>query len=227
MVAIDWVAWKEIGMAVDYGSNVDTTFKALPTATGMAVLDGALRSGRTRVFAGEAHYDGELVHLLKAYDVALAPEIETKIDAAVAAAAERLARAADQIRQSVESLSVTLTGRPDETYSATEVTVARCWAQAFGYDVIDVDADFFDLGGDSIMAMSVAASISTCLGQPFDVADLLTERTVAAAARHIGSTGGFADFPDDMAFADELSFADLETSQEEGAGSAGDRVVVA
>ena len=194
VVAIDWVAWREIGMAVDYGSNVDTTFKALPTAQAMAILDSALRSDHTRVFAGEAHYDGELVHLLKAYDIALAPEIEEKIDVAVGMAAERLAAMADRIKRTVDAVTVTLTGRPDGVYTPTEITVARCWAHAFGYDTLGVEADFFDLGGDSIMAMSVASNIATCLGVPFDVADLLMERTVTAVARLIDSTSGSDDF---------------------------------
>lgn len=44
VVSIDRVAWRDTGMAADHGSKLDTTFKALPTATGIGILDRMLRS---------------------------------------------------------------------------------------------------------------------------------------------------------------------------------------
>lgn len=70
-----------------------------------------------------------------------------------------------------------------------ERTVVRCMAQAFGYPTLDLEDDFFDLGGDSIMAASVAGTISACLDVRFDVADLLADRTIAEIAYHIESSG--------------------------------------
>ncbi|MEY9944997.1 SDR family NAD(P)-dependent oxidoreductase [Kitasatospora sp. GAS1066B] len=189
VLALDWVAWKEIGMAVDYGTSGDTMFKGLRTTTALSIMDAALRSGRSRVFAGETNYGGELVHLLGSYDVALAPEVEAKVRTAVAAAEGRLRQAAERIKRTVDAVTVELTGRPDGAYSPVERTVARCLAQAFGYPALDLEDDFFDLGGDSIMAASVAGTISACLDVRFDVADLLADRTIAEIAYHIESSG--------------------------------------
>lgn len=189
VLALDWVAWKEIGMAVDYGTNGDTMFKGLSTATALSIMDAGLRSGHSRIFAGETNYGGELIHLLGSYDVALAPEVETKMRTAVAAAEGRLRQAAERIRSTIAAVTVELTGRPDGDYSPVERTVARCMAQAFGYPTLDLEDDFFDLGGDSIMAASVAGTISACLDVRFDVADLLADRTIAEIAYHIESSG--------------------------------------
>ncbi|MCW6005993.1 SDR family NAD(P)-dependent oxidoreductase [Micromonospora sp. CPCC 205371] len=188
VLSLDWVAWKEIGMAVEYGTNTDTTFKAIPTAQGLSILDAGLRSDRSRVFAGEVHYEGDIVNLLSTYDIALSDPIAEKISDAVAARAEQQARAAERIREAIEALEVELTGRPDGDYSEFEVGIARCWAEAFGFPTVDVNADFFDLGGDSIMAISLVTNIGTYLGVQLDAADLLVERTVAGLAAHLAAT---------------------------------------
>ncbi|WP_326552252.1 SDR family NAD(P)-dependent oxidoreductase [Micromonospora sp. NBC_01813] len=192
VIALDWVAWKEIGMAVDYGTNGDTMFKALPTSVGLAVLDAGLRSRRSRLFAGELHYGGELIHLLRSYDVALSPEIEASVQQQMHALEERLAKATGKIRASVEAVVVQLDGRQGDEYSATELSVARCLALAFGYDRLDVQADFFDLGGDSLMATTVANHIAVYHDVSYDVADLLADRTAAEIAYHIEDLREFA-----------------------------------
>lgn len=185
VIALDWVAWKEIGMAVDYGTNGDTMFKALPTTLALDVLDAGLRSRRPRLFAGELHYRGELIHLLRSYDVALSADIEAKVEREMRALEERLLQASKKIKENVAAVRVELEGRPDGDYTALETSVAQCLALAFGYDCLQLEADFFDLGGDSIMAASVASTIAVCHGVPYDVADLLADRTIAEIAYHI------------------------------------------
>ncbi|WP_026422121.1 type I polyketide synthase [Actinokineospora inagensis] len=191
VIALDWVAWKEIGMAVDFGTNGDTMFKALPTTTGLDVLDAGLRSRRSRLFAGELNYRGELIHLLRSYDVALSADIEAKVEKEMHALAERLRAAADKTKATVAAVEVELTGR--EEFTDVERTVAQCLALAFGYPELDVEADFFDLGGDSIMAATVAGTIATVHGVGYDVADLLADRTTSEIAYHIEELVAFAE----------------------------------
>ncbi|KWV33634.1 type I polyketide synthase [Micromonospora rifamycinica] len=191
VIALDWVAWKEIGMAVDFGTNGDTMFKAIPTAVGLAVLDAGLRSRRSRLFGGELNYGGELVHLLRSYDVGLSTDIEATVERHMHALEARLAKATEKIRATVSAVTVELEGRPDGDYSDTERSVGQCLALAFGYDRLDVEADFFDLGGDSLMAATVASNISVCHGVPYDVADLLADRTAAEIAYHVEELGEF------------------------------------
>lgn len=40
--------------------------------------------------------------------------------------------------------------------SQTEVTLQRIWSQCLGVSSVDRNANFFDLGGDSLMAISIA-----------------------------------------------------------------------
>lgn len=182
VVAVDWVAWREVGMAVDYGSKLDTTFKAVYTNTGMGIIDRMLRSRRRRAFAGEVNYDGNLVHIFKSFDMVLGSTVNTKMKQAESDLRDRLRIASEQKRKQIDAVSVELTGRPDGVYREAETTVARCFADALGYPTLDVEADFFNIGGDSLMATTVASNIATCLQIEFDAADLLMERTVSAVA---------------------------------------------
>ena len=183
VIAFDWVSWKDIGMAVRSHANVDTTFKALPTALGLAVADTGLRSDRARVFGGELHYEGDYADALPGYHLELEPRIAAKLEDASRRRATRRAQAAGQVRKEIEGLCVTLTGRLNGEYTETERTIARCWAHVFGFTDIDIDADLFDLGIDSITGMSLISTIVSVLGIEMQSSDLLVDRTVAAQAK--------------------------------------------
>jgi NAD(P)-dependent dehydrogenase (short-subunit alcohol dehydrogenase family)/acyl carrier protein len=189
VVCIDWVAWRDTGMAVDYGSRLDTTFKALPTEIAIGILDRMLRSKRRRVFAGEVNYDGNLVHIFKSFDVTLSDGVTEKMGKAEDDLQDRLRAAAEAKRKEIDLVDVELSGSPDCTYREAEVIVARCFAHALGYRTVDVTDDFFNIGGDSIMATTVASNIAMCLGVEFDAADLLMERTVTAVVDSLEACG--------------------------------------
>jgi hypothetical protein len=186
VIAFDWVAWKEIGMAVSYGSNQDTTFKALPTALGLAALDQGLGSRQSRVFVGEVHYDGDLAQVLKTYDVTLAEPVARRIDAAVQVREGQRRPSTTPALSAIDAIDVSLTGRPDGEFSPDEIAIARCWAYVFGVNVIDVEADFFTVGGDSIAAISLVDNVATALNVDLAATALLVERSVAGLARHVG-----------------------------------------
>ncbi|MFE9905712.1 type I polyketide synthase [Streptomyces achromogenes] len=209
VVSVQWVAWREVGMAVAAGVNEDLAFRSLRTRDGLGLIDAALCGGRPVLFAGEINYDSDLMSVLPTYDVALSANIEDKITTGLAALAERTKQNLARVREAVESTEVRLTGQPDGEYTDTERMVGRCLAHALGHPEIDVHADFRDLGADSIMALTIGNSISSCIGRQFDAVDLMSERTVVAVARLIetkydadvrGDDGG----GDDDAWLDEL-----------------------
>lgn len=208
VVSVQWVAWREVGMAVAAGTNDDLAFRSLRTRTGLGLIDAALRGDRAGFFAGEVNYASELMSVLPTYTVALSADIKDKIEAGTAALAERTARNVARVREAVEATEVRLTGRPDDQYTDTERMVGRCLAHTLGHPAIDVHADFRDLGADSITALTIGTSISACMGSPFDTVDLMSERTVAAVARLIetkydtDAPGG--DDGDDDAWLDDL-----------------------
>ncbi|MDG9701520.1 non-ribosomal peptide synthetase [Streptomyces sp. DH37] len=63
-----------------------------------------------------------------------------------------------------------------------ERALAAIWADVLAVDAVGVEDDFFDLGGDSILAARTLSRIRDELGARLSVRDVFTERTIAALA---------------------------------------------
>ena len=70
--------------------------------------------------------------------------------------------------------------------SAVEEILAGIYAQVLGLERVGVDDSFFDLGGDSLLAMRLSASINTALDADLSVPTVFDAPTVAQLALRIG-----------------------------------------
>ena len=70
--------------------------------------------------------------------------------------------------------------------SPTEEILVGIYARVLGVERVGVDDSFFDLGGDSLLAMRVIAAVNTGLDAALSVRALFEAPTVAQLAPHIG-----------------------------------------
>ncbi|MCV7079446.1 amino acid adenylation domain-containing protein [Mycobacterium szulgai] len=80
--------------------------------------------------------------------------------------------------------------------SASEEILAEIYAQVLGLDRVGVDEPFFELGGDSILAMQVVAR-ARAAGLQCRPRDIFVEQTVSGLARVVGVAGDQAVSGDD------------------------------
>lgn len=73
----------------------------------------------------------------------------------------------------------------------TEAAVAALWAELLGREEIDVEANFFESGGSSLLAMRMQHLLGTRLGQSVPVAALFQYPTIRSLARYL--SGGSAE----------------------------------
>jgi amino acid adenylation domain-containing protein len=66
-----------------------------------------------------------------------------------------------------------------------EEAIAQIWTEALGIDRVGIHDDFFELGGDSLMAMRVIARVKSSLEVDLSLSTLLEDRTVAKTARRL------------------------------------------
>ncbi|MCL2534897.1 MAG: amino acid adenylation domain-containing protein, partial [Nocardiaceae bacterium] len=78
--------------------------------------------------------------------------------------------------------------RPPRT--PTEEATAVVFAEVLGVDHLGVDANFFDLGGNSLVATKVVTRINSALGRSIDIRDLFEAPTIAALAARIDGIDG-------------------------------------
>jgi hypothetical protein len=74
----------------------------------------------------------------------------------------------------------------------TEATLCRIFADVLGLDLVRPDDAFFDVGGDSVLALGVIARAREA-GLPLSVRDLFDRQTPAALATVTGAAPDVAD----------------------------------
>ncbi len=67
----------------------------------------------------------------------------------------------------------------------TEETLARLWAEALGLDRVGVHDDFFELGGDSLLALKLLSRIEQTFQTPLSLKELLQAPTIAGQSARV------------------------------------------
>jgi acyl carrier protein len=70
----------------------------------------------------------------------------------------------------------------------TQQSIARIWQDLLGIEQIDVNANFFDIGGHSILVIRLQGMLSEKFGRKVPVSDLFRFPTIEAFAKHLDGT---------------------------------------
>jgi amino acid adenylation domain-containing protein len=79
---------------------------------------------------------------------------------------------------------------PDGAATDLPAVISTVWARVLGHDEFTHDDDFFDVGGDSLLATWVVAELSQALGQPVELSLLLEYSTVEDLAVALAGAAG-------------------------------------
>jgi thioesterase domain-containing protein/acyl carrier protein len=84
---------------------------------------------------------------------------------------------------------VTIPAVPEEATGSTADMVAAAWKRVLGHDEFALDDDFFDVGGDSLLAAWVVAELGQALGRELPLSVLLEDSTVEGLATALSEMG--------------------------------------
>jgi polyketide synthase PksN len=180
-LSINWTTWKETGMAIEYGLNLDTMFKAMTTERAVQGFAGALSRPFGQVLVGELNLTPVGARLMKGAGVRLTAELDAELGKVLHSGAPQAAR-----RTVVRSSqgAVKLVGKEQEAFTATERFVAEVCREKLGYQQIDVNENFFEMGADSIILTAIARRIAEQY-PGVQVTHLFQHTTVAKLARYL------------------------------------------
>ncbi|MCX8132080.1 MAG: SDR family NAD(P)-dependent oxidoreductase [Clostridia bacterium] len=147
-ITINWPAWKETGMAVEFGADKDDIFKTISTADALSAFEEVLGRNVGRIVIAEPDYGHEVFQ----NETELPFKISTEISAAVKRLKDRAGN--NNIAKSNTQLAdVKLKGRGDGNYTGTERIIGQIWGTLLGMEEIDINDDFFAMGGNSLLAV--------------------------------------------------------------------------
>ena len=181
-LAVNWVTWKETGMAVDYNVNFDIIFKAIPTTEAVHAFDTALNKKINRVLIGELNLDSKLINLLKNAQFRLAGQIRNIIEKSDT---PLKSHGGDEPGKKIRK--VKLTGRENNKYTKSELLVAKVWGEVLGFNELRIDDNFYELGGDSILATQVVNRVNTQNNLKLSLIEIFNYETIKELAQYVES----------------------------------------
>ncbi len=152
LISIQWDTWQSVGMAVD--TAVPEGFEEARASALAEGIPPALGAALFARIVGSPHR-----------------HVRVSLRGLAAARARVLAWSARADRPVVSATGDALEGR-----------IAGIWAEALGLEEVDATADFFALGGHSLMATQLVARLRAALDRPVSLETLFEAPTVAGLA---------------------------------------------
>lgn len=187
-VSIGWTDWTEAGMWASAQERLTARYEAPgPDVAGPGgdLLGGISRAEGTELFA-------------RVLAGRPAPRVLVCKQDLAALLARHEAFSTDDHRAAVAGLRIAPSKRDRAALSAEyrapgsslERGLAACWASLLGDDAIGVHDDFFELGGDSLIALRLLSVVRERYGVELSMAQLFDAPTITAQAAAIGRAAG-------------------------------------
>ncbi|EPR10083.1 condensation domain-containing protein [Ruminiclostridium papyrosolvens] len=90
-----------------------------------------------------------------------------------------------KIEEEKSSMEIKLTGSENGEYTQTQILLAQIWGTVLGYKEIDINEDFYELGGDSIIAANISNRAAKQIDASLSVADILAFTTIQELSDYI------------------------------------------
>ncbi|NLD26704.1 MAG: HAD-IIIC family phosphatase, partial [Acholeplasmataceae bacterium] len=80
---------------------------------------------------------------------------------------------------------VIIKGNGIDSVTETEKQIGQIWGEQLGFEEIDINDNFYNLGGDSIIALNIVNQLSKGLGINIDVTQLLSNQTIKDFSKQV------------------------------------------
>jgi amino acid adenylation domain-containing protein len=180
-LAINWTGWKETGMAVDYGVNKDNILKTISTRDALEAFDKVFSLDMDKVIIGQINYSmiasSNMISNLK---LELSEDIKLRINKEK----NKANTAGNQMKSTLTGV-VGLKGKAGQEYSEIEKNIALMWKEVLGFDEFNINDNFFEIGGDSILITKVHSRIEERYPGKIQLGDLFSYTTISKISQFI------------------------------------------
>lgn len=179
--SLEWSVWDETGMALQFAvDELRGPFYCVSNSDGERALSFALDKEVEDVLVGSidlervAQYGGEMGF---------------PVDAELKKRFQKLGNKKQENRRPIKDVKII----SREEITDTERVVANIWGMVLGSDEVNVTDNFYDLGGDSIIATELIKAINGEFTEVLDISDIFTYTNVKSISAYIDSSLGKGD----------------------------------
>lgn len=179
-LSINWAPWIETGMAHEYQVDLKNfLFKGLRTADALKQMKQAMSSGKSRLIIAEINPEADIS--IGTFPP-MSDELALLFDSVKKLAEGDLITTNDE--QYVQS-GLMLLGKSESDLTDTEKGTGTIWANILGLGKIDIYDNFYQLGGDSIVAIRLLKALDASYPDVLDITDIFTYSSVYELAAYI------------------------------------------
>jgi|GEM_PF-699708 amino acid adenylation domain-containing protein len=171
-VNINLTSWKETGMAYDFGVTDDEIFKSISTKDGVSGIAKIIQRKINSIILGKA----DLSYLDSSVELPF--YLDNKIRG-------HKKPQLTNIAEHEITKQVLLKGKENGNYTKYEISIASIWGAVLGYDEINIQDNYYDLGGDSIHAIKINTLLEKKLKLQISIGDLFNHLTIAELAEYL------------------------------------------
>lgn len=186
-VSINWCGWAEVGGAVEYVAKLGEKMGRDENFTDTIMKESMMPSEGTEAFVR--------IMNARASQVMVSVEEISYLVAHLNTSRTSVGFQESLAKKPEEKPKQKLLKRPNlktafaAPRDANEEALAEIWRSLFGLETVGVNDDFFELGGDSLKAMTVASRIHKELDVKVPVATFFSMPTIEELARYIVEKG--------------------------------------
>ena len=180
-LAINWPAWKEIGMAAEYGVNFDSIFKTINNRQAIAAFGRVIHKDTSNIIIGELNQGGSFLGKT-------IQDARLKISSEIMNLLNRIAKDPSRSKNDdevIQGKEIVLQGKNQQDYTETEQEIAKIWRDILGFEELNVYQNFFEIGGDSILITKVHAQLDQKFPGKVSIADLFTYTTISKLSKYL------------------------------------------
>lgn len=176
-ITINWSPWKETGMFHRSKEKDFKIFQPLLIKEALQTFDYIMKSDISKVIVGKvkSQFADELRQLALPFSLAEDFKVNSKEK-------DRKMEAEKEHSTDLDIKTLELNGRDDGMYSTHEKSIAVIWKKILGFKNININSNFFDIGGNSIALMKVYDLLDEDIKKIVTLADLFSYPTIAKLA---------------------------------------------
>ena len=180
-ISINWSAWKETGMAVNYMVDDDMVlFQSVTNKESVDVIEEMISRDISGIIPAEINY--------KVF-AQVSDNIHISLSDGIKKAVDRQKKKQESLgsskKKNVDINKIAIIGKGAEEYTETEKTVAYIYASVLELNEIDVFESFNSMGGDSMISTEVLSILNKEFDNLLDVSDMFSYPTVVELAEYI------------------------------------------